>query len=241
VGRVIQTVSIAVTAYFAVAGLRAWRAQIIGQRRFEIAEEAVLAAHRVKESLRFIRTPGSMREEVAGRQCSSDETPEQATWYDTYFIIFAREEIVREDFAQLAKSRLLCRVHFGEEAVKPFDDLLAVRAKVLAHAVALMNLGSNQVFTCSELPKLQGVVFGNQNAIAATVDGAVLRIETICRQARAARGPIAGHRFRGGQRAGRLKEATRPSASNQPKVYKPLRTISRSAGPKWLHEINLEG
>ena len=52
------------TAYFAVAGLRVWRAQINGRRRFEIAEEAVLAAHRVKESLRFIRTPGSMGEET---------------------------------------------------------------------------------------------------------------------------------------------------------------------------------
>jgi hypothetical protein len=180
-GEFIQTVSIAVTAYFAVAGLRAWRAQIIDRRRFEIAEEAVLAAHRVKESLRFIRTPGSMGEDTEGRQRSSDETPEQARWYDTYFIIFAREEIVREDFAQLAKSRLLCRAHFGEDVAKPFDDLLAVRAKVLAYAVRLMSLESNQALAYSELPKLQGVVFGDQDATAATVDAAVLRIETICR------------------------------------------------------------
>jgi hypothetical protein len=180
-GEFIQTVSIAVAAYFAVAGLRVWRAQMIGKRRFEIAGEAVLAAHRVKESLRFIRTPGRMGEELEGRQRSSDETSEQARWYDTYFIIFAREEIVREDFAQLAKSRLLCRVHFGEDAVKPFDNLLAVRAKVLAHAVTLMNLGSNQAFTYSEWPKLQGVVFGDRDAIAACVDDAVSHIETICR------------------------------------------------------------
>ena len=72
-------------------------------------------------------------------------------------------------------------MHFGADTVKPFDDLLAIRAKVLAHAVTLMNLGSNQAFTCSELPKLQGVVFGNQDAIAATVDDAVSHIETICR------------------------------------------------------------
>jgi hypothetical protein len=180
-GEFIQTVSIAVTAYFAVAGLRAWRAQMMGKRRFEIAEGAVLAAHRVKESLRFIRTPGSMGEETEGRRGSLDETPEQAKWYDMYFIIFAREEIVREDFAQLGKSRLLCRAHFGEDAVKPFDDLLAVRAKVLAHAVTLMSLGRVQAFTDSELPKLQGIVFGNRDAIAATVDDAVSRIETICR------------------------------------------------------------
>jgi hypothetical protein len=180
-GEFIQTVSIAVTAYFAVAGLRAWRIQMLGKRRFEIAEEAVLAAHRVKESLRFIRTPGSMGEETEGRQRSSDETPEQGRWYDTYFIIFAREEVVREDFAQLAKSRLLCRAHFGEDAVKPFDDLLAVRAKVLAYAVRLMSLESTQALAYSELPKLQGVVLGNQDAIAAAVDDAVSRIETICR------------------------------------------------------------
>jgi hypothetical protein len=180
-GEFIQTVSIAVAAYFAVAGLRVWRAQMIEKRRFEIAEEAVLAAHRVKESLRFIRTPGRMGEELEGRQLSSDKTLEHTRWSDTYFIIFAREEVVREDFAQLSKSRFLCRAYFGEDVVKPFDDLLAVRAKVLAHAVTLMNLGSNQAFTCSELPKLQDVVFGNQDAIATTVDDAVSHIETICR------------------------------------------------------------
>jgi hypothetical protein len=122
-----------------------------------------------------------MGKETEGRQRSSHETPEQTKWYDTYFVIFAREEIIREDFAQLGKSRLLCRVHFGEDTVKPFDDLLAVRATVLAHAVTLMNLGSNHAFTHSELPKLHGVMFGDQDAIAATVDDAVSRIETICR------------------------------------------------------------
>ena len=49
-GELIQTVSIAVTAYFAVAGLRVWLAQMIGKRRFEIAGDAVLAAYRVRES-----------------------------------------------------------------------------------------------------------------------------------------------------------------------------------------------
>ena len=36
---ILQAVSIAVTAVFAIIGLNAWRRQLIGRRRFEVAEQ----------------------------------------------------------------------------------------------------------------------------------------------------------------------------------------------------------
>ncbi len=43
----IQAVSVAVTAVFAVIGLRAWRRQLLGRRKIEIAEGTLLAAYKI--------------------------------------------------------------------------------------------------------------------------------------------------------------------------------------------------
>jgi hypothetical protein len=40
---VLQAISVAVAAFFAILGLNAWRRQLIGKRKVEIAEEALLA------------------------------------------------------------------------------------------------------------------------------------------------------------------------------------------------------
>ena len=40
----LQAVSIALTAYFASRGLNAWRQQLAGKRRFDLAEEILIVA-----------------------------------------------------------------------------------------------------------------------------------------------------------------------------------------------------
>ena len=44
----LQAASIAVTAYFASRGLNAWRQQLAGKRRFELAEEILVATYKVQ-------------------------------------------------------------------------------------------------------------------------------------------------------------------------------------------------
>ncbi len=47
-----------VAACVAFYGLRTWRLQLVGKRRFEIAEETVLTAHKVMERLEWILERG---------------------------------------------------------------------------------------------------------------------------------------------------------------------------------------
>jgi hypothetical protein len=45
----LQAASITVTAIFAILGLQAWRRQIIGQRRIQVAEETLVATYKVHQ------------------------------------------------------------------------------------------------------------------------------------------------------------------------------------------------
>jgi hypothetical protein len=65
---IIQAISSAAIAFFAVQGLRAWRRQLVGKRRFEVAEEAVLSAYRVAEKLEWIRNGAAFENEMAARR-----------------------------------------------------------------------------------------------------------------------------------------------------------------------------
>jgi hypothetical protein len=62
----LQAVSIAVTAGFAVAGLSAWRKQLVGKRKFDVAEEAMALFAKLRADIQYIRNPLSYRSEAAG-------------------------------------------------------------------------------------------------------------------------------------------------------------------------------
>ena len=102
----IQAVSVAVTAVFAVIGLRAWRRQLLGRRKIEIAEGTLLATYKIKEAMAYIRNPGALVG-ASTRQRQPDESESLARLRDTYFVPRTDAEDqrrlrrVREDAAPL--------------------------------------------------------------------------------------------------------------------------------------------
>ena len=54
---VVQAIAVVVTACFASLGLNAWRRQLVGKRRLEVAEEMLLAAYKAENNLRHVRNP----------------------------------------------------------------------------------------------------------------------------------------------------------------------------------------
>lgn len=135
--QIIQAISIAITAYFAVRSLRAWRIQLVGKRRFEVAEQTIVAAYKAKEALSWIRSPLSWSTEAKERPREKDEVDSQSRQRDAYFVPFKRMKDTADDFAELQKVRLLCKVHFGEEAVKQIDILFRARTEVRVAAETL--------------------------------------------------------------------------------------------------------
>lgn len=64
---VIQAIAIATTAAFAVAGLRAWRRELVGRRKFEIAEQTLSAFVEARDALAYVRSPLVYRGEGRSR------------------------------------------------------------------------------------------------------------------------------------------------------------------------------
>jgi len=140
---IVQAASILVTAIFAVKSLRAWRTQLIGKRRFEVAEEIIMAVNRAKDSLSYVRGPLSSIAESADRERPVGETTTQARWRNSHFIVIKRLQSVADDFTNLQKARLLCKAHFGDDAVKHIMVLFQARVEVVVSAEALSEMANN--------------------------------------------------------------------------------------------------
>ena len=178
----------AATVLLAVYGLRTWRQQLVGKRRFEVAEQAVLAANRVKEGLASIRTDASMSGEADDRKPGDGETSQQRRMLDRYFIPLKRSQDANEHFAELAKCRLLCATHFGPQTKAPFEKLFAARNRVIAGAQTLtglvMQVGHPDNDPQQHFPSLHKMVWGlgdANDADAVAIQEAVTEIENFCR------------------------------------------------------------
>jgi hypothetical protein len=140
---VLQAVSIAVTAVFAIISLRAWRRQLLGRRKIEIAEGTLLATYKIKEAMTYIRNPGAF---VGGstRPRQPDEPEGLASLRDSYFVPLERMQKTSGDFAEFEKMQLLCHVYFGPEAGQPFERVKKVRHTVWVAATMLIRTAGDR-------------------------------------------------------------------------------------------------
>ena len=126
----IQAISIAVTAIFAVLGLNAWRRQLKGRRKFEIAEDAYAAFDRAVAALTWIRNPAGYSGEGKTRERGEYEEEGVARLRDSYHTKFERIKETNSDFDPLFKLKPLVRVHFGDDLVSVFDAVIEARLDV---------------------------------------------------------------------------------------------------------------
>jgi hypothetical protein len=119
---ILQAAAIVVTAIFASRGLHAWRRQLIGKRKFEIAEEILVITYKVQGHLANVRSPIRWGGEGASRPRPKGIEPATER-KDMYFVPLERLGKLSDDFAQISKARLLAQIHFGAEAVRPFDAI----------------------------------------------------------------------------------------------------------------------
>jgi hypothetical protein len=136
---IVQALSIAVTAFFASKSLNAWRNQLVGKRRFEVAEETIVAAYKARDALNWIRNPAAWSNEKIDRKPDSYETEEQKKRRDVYFAPIKRILETADDFAQLGKMRHLCQAHFGDEASSAIDEFFKIRSDVSIAANMLID------------------------------------------------------------------------------------------------------
>ena len=121
----------------AVVGLVIWRIQLIGKRRFEFAEEALIAFCMAKGAVNHVRSMGGYSGEGQTREGTENETEEQRRYRDQWSVPIERFESHSKLFSTLRKIQLLSRYHLGQDAYDAFEALFAARTKVIGAARSL--------------------------------------------------------------------------------------------------------
>jgi hypothetical protein len=105
-------------------GLEKWRAETIGKRKAELAEDVIADFYEAREIILEARIPGStLADEGNSRPKKEDETPEETKQYNAYYSVIERLSKKGEFFARLQARKYRIIAHFGVKAAKPYDEL----------------------------------------------------------------------------------------------------------------------
>jgi hypothetical protein len=131
---VIQALAVTIAAFSAVFGINAWRRQLIGGKRAEVAERVLTAFYEARDIFASARLPASFAGEGRTRERAPGETEDQARSRDAYFTPAERLIASREFFMALNASRDRFIAYFGHDAAGPFATILQVRNRLLISA-----------------------------------------------------------------------------------------------------------
>jgi hypothetical protein len=134
----LQAISIAITAYFAVRGLRTWRTQMIGQRKFTVAEEALLTFAMCKLVIEEARSPMAFGNEGAQLMADAQVPEPDRERLGSFFTTLARLNSGKDHFAKLLPVQQIARIHLGQEAYEALNVIWMERSKVITGARMLI-------------------------------------------------------------------------------------------------------
>jgi hypothetical protein len=120
-----------VTALAVVAGFRAWYWQLIAKRRFEVAEQVLIAFRRSTDAISAIRAPAFRGDEEQLVQLPAGLSPDQTTYYRRYGVYFNRAERHLDAFKEIRLAQLLCATYLTNEAAVAMSTPTLVRDLVL--------------------------------------------------------------------------------------------------------------
>ena len=129
---VVTAVTAVVGVCIAARGLNKWRAETIGKRKAELAEDVLADFYQARDIIKAARSPGSFGYEGATRRKADWESEDDTRTLNAYFATIERLNNNAEFFAQLHARRYRFIAHFGHDAAKPYDDLFRIRGEVIS-------------------------------------------------------------------------------------------------------------
>lgn len=143
ISAVIQAVSVVVASIFAVRSLRVWRRELVGKRKFEIADEALAAFLAAKDDLIWIRSRIIIAGEDDDYTAIEGELPHSAENRKQCAIISRRIRNTQGSFRRLARIYLPCKIHLGPEATGPIDAIVQAHNSVaISNEILLSQIGA---------------------------------------------------------------------------------------------------
>jgi hypothetical protein len=174
-------------ACIAYLGLTKWRAEVLGKRRADLAEEVLSGFLQMRGIIQEARAPMAFGGEANERPTWEGETPAQADARRTYFVPVARLLRHSEFISNLEAKRYRMNAFFGATAEAPFDLLFGVVKKIQLAARMMMRSiaidGSRQGPDNLWARWESTIWFGMEDPdpFATEVENAITAIEGFCR------------------------------------------------------------
>ncbi len=120
-----------VAGWAALRGVDAWRAEIVGRRKAELAEDVLAQFYRARDVLVWARLPDrppdpAPQDDDRDRRHQSHASPIER---------LAQESAL---FSELQASRYRFMAYFGEDAARPFEQMRAIHGEVMSSAQSLI-------------------------------------------------------------------------------------------------------
>jgi hypothetical protein len=171
-----------------------WRIQLIGKRRFEVAETSLVDFSLALGALSAVRNPFSGGDEGQDRPNRENDADAIRRLKDSYWVPIERLNKRADVFAPLTKDRMLCKYIFGDYAEEPFEELRQIYNEIQIASSSLVRRArerpiGDQVREQREIDRiteLEEVIWGSYDAedrIHLRLQSAQKKLEAILRPA----------------------------------------------------------
>lgn len=150
----VQACLVSVTAVVTLLGVNAWRQQMIGKRKAELAEQVLISFYEARDVFIWARSWGILGGESESRTSSDDEDEKIKQQRNTYFIPIERLTQQKELFSKLRAQQYAFKAYFGEDTVKPFNILNQAHNTIIGAASTLI-----EIARYSSVPQTEAIAF----------------------------------------------------------------------------------
>lgn len=188
VASLIQTLIVSAAGIAGLWGINAWRRQLVGKRKAELAEVALTAIYEARDVFKWVRTGAFHTGEGESRKAEDGEGEQVRAMRNTYFIPIERLHREKELFSRLHAQRYQFRAYFGDDAAKPFDAISKVHNDLIITSSVLVRQaqfdGASRAVASARDNLLDDLGWGRRERpddMDRLIDKAVANIEATCK------------------------------------------------------------
>lgn len=183
---IVQAIAVTAVAYPAFKGLTSWRMQLLGKKKIELAEDALVLAYELEGLIEWARHLVSFPGEGQDRPNRENEPEDRQRLNDSFYSRVSRLNEKTEEFARLRKTRMLFRAYFGNEAQEALQEFIIVRNQISSAVGMLINHAGDLSYPEDLRKQHHNIIWDHSTEeepddIRRRINDAVAEIERVCR------------------------------------------------------------
>lgn len=165
-----------VAGWAAIRGVDAWRSELVGRRKAELAEDVLAQFYRARDVLIWARLPDRPLDFMS----DADDKDQRHQSHRSPIERLTQESAL---FSELQASRYRFMAYFGEGSAHPFEEMRAIHGEVISSAEALIRDPSERA---SDLDRDRwqdaiGWIDDGDDPLARRLTQTIAAVEQVCR------------------------------------------------------------